>query len=105
MTHRSFNQGPLCGRGAALRVCSSLFRGTTDLLLTMTTQTTTDLRLSRVRQNSQAPAKVNSQDVSCGFGFAWWHTMPSCPVHLDPGPGVSTTYVESGFSVVVGGPK
>ena len=35
--HRYFNQGTLCGRAAALRVCTSLLLGTTTLFLTMST--------------------------------------------------------------------
>ena len=35
--HRYLNQGPPCGRAAALRVCSSLLLGTTTLFLTMST--------------------------------------------------------------------
>ena len=81
---RYVNQGPLCGRAAALKVSSSLFLGTVSLFLSLSTQTTTDLRLSLVGTNSQAPVKVNCQGLACGFGLFVLPGGKRCRVVLFP---------------------
>ena len=76
---RYVNQG-----AAALKVSSSLFLGTVSLFLSLSTQTTTDLRLSRVGTNSQAPVKVNCQGLACGFGLFVLPGGKRCRVVLFP---------------------
>ena len=89
------NQGPPCGLTVALKVSSCSPTRISSSLLCKTEKCTTDLRRTRVRETGgRAEGREGFfKDQLSRSGLwvrfvrlAWWQTMPSCPVPLDPGP-------------------